>query len=199
LNAIRTGFDQAEGPMLLVVMADLADDLVAVPKMLECMRQGADLVCGSRYMKGGRQIGGPWLKRSLSRLAGVSLHYLAGIPTRDVTNSFKLYHKTLLDRLTIESTGGFEIGMEIVVKTFAMGGRIDEVPSVWTERSAGQSRFRLWKWLPNYLRWYRYAILARFLPVHDMNDTLPKLDLLPLETLVPGRAAIPPNRRRYAG
>ena len=162
LNAIRTGFKEAHGPAVLVCMADLADDLSAVPPMLEKFRQGDDVVCGSRYMRGGRQIGGPLLKRSLSRLAGVSLHYLAGMPTHDVTNSFKMYRKALLDRLTIESSGGFEVGMEIVVKTFAAGGRISEVPSTWTDRMAGTSRFRLWTWLPHYLKWYFFALKSRW-------------------------------------
>ena len=162
LGAIRTGFQQAKGPAVLVCMADLSDDLVAVPPMLELINQGYDVVCGSRYMRGGRQDSGPLLKRTLSRLAGLSLYWLAGIPVHDVTNSFKMYRKELLDRLTIESTGGFEIGMEIVVKTFATGGKIAEVPSVWTDRSAGTSRFRMWKWMPKYLRWYWYAIKSRF-------------------------------------
>ena len=113
-------------------------------------------------MRGGRQNGGPLLKRTLSRLAGVSLHFLAGVPTHDVTNSFKMYRKQLLDRLTIESSGGFEIGMEIVVKTFAARGKIAEVPSTWTDRAAGTSRFRLWKWLPKYLHWYWFALKSRF-------------------------------------
>jgi glycosyltransferase involved in cell wall biosynthesis len=162
LNAIRTGFQEVRGPFVLVCMADLSDDITAVRPMLEKMREGYDVVCGSRYMRGGHQYGGPLLKRTLSRLAGVSLHYLAGVPTHDVTNSFKMYRKELLERLTLESTGGFEIGMEIVVKTFALGGKIGEVPSNWYDREAGESRFRLWKWLPNYLRWYWYGIKARF-------------------------------------
>jgi glycosyltransferase involved in cell wall biosynthesis len=162
LNAIRTGFKEARGPMVLVCMADLSDDLIAVPAMVNRMREGCDVVCGSRYMRGGRQNNGPLLKRTLSRLAGLSLHFLTGIPTHDITNSFKLYRKELLNRLTIESSGGFEVGMEIVAKTFVMGGRIAEVPSVWNDRSAGVSRFRMWKWMPNYLRWYWFAIKGRF-------------------------------------
>ena len=142
-------------------MADLSDDLAAVSPMLARMREGCDVVCGSRYMRGGRQKGGPLLKRILSRLAGVSLHFLAGVPTHDVTNSFKMYRKQLLDRLTIESSGGFEVGMEIVVKTFAARGKIAEVPTTWTDRSAGTSRFRLWKWLPKYLHWYWFALRSR--------------------------------------
>jgi glycosyltransferase involved in cell wall biosynthesis len=162
LNAIKTGFGEAEGEATLVVMADLSDDLRAVSPMFQLVRAGCDVVCGSRYMPGGRQVGGPLLKGLLSRAAGVSLHWLAGVPTRDVTNSFKMYRTAFLRSLTFESSGGFEIGMEAVVKAYVAGGRIAEVPSTWTERVAGQSRFRLWRWLPRYLRWYLYAFRGRF-------------------------------------
>src|SRR3954468_20604987 len=157
LNAIRTGFLEARSDAVLVVMADLSDDLGAVGPMYRLFENGYDVVCGSRYMPGGRQIGGPALKTFLSRMAGLSLHFLAGVPTHDVTNSFKMYRASFLRSLTLESRGGFEIGMEIVVKAFVGGARIAEVPSTWTDRVAGQSRFRLWKWLPSYLRWYAYA------------------------------------------
>jgi dolichol-phosphate mannosyltransferase len=140
-----------------VVMADLSDDLRAVEPMHRLLQEGYDVVCGSRYMSGGRQLGGPPLKTFLSRLAGKSLHLLTRLPTHDVTNSFKMYRASFLRSLTLESTGGFEIGMEIVVKAFVRGRPIAEVPSTWTDRVAGKSRFRLWKWLPNYLRWYAYA------------------------------------------
>jgi len=161
LNAIKTGFAEAQGEATLVIMADLSDDLRAVPAMFELIHQGYDVVCGSRYMRGGRQIGGPVLKGLLSRAAGVSLHWLAGVPTHDVTNSFKMYRTGFLRTLTFESSGGFEIGMEAVVKAYVSGGRIGEVPSTWTDRVAGKSRFRLWTWLPKYLRWYFYAFRGR--------------------------------------
>ena len=164
LNAIKTGLLDARGDAVLVVMADVSDDLAPVDEMYRLIAQeGYDIVCGSRYMKGGRQIGGPRLKRLLSRMAGVSLHYLAGMPTHDVTNSFKMYRCEAIRRLEIESTGGFEIGMELAVKTFCAGGRITELPTTWTDRVAGESRFRLWKWLPHYLHWYFYAIRRRWL------------------------------------
>src|SRR3954447_11309952 len=54
LNAIKTGFAEATGEATLVVMADLSDDLRVVPRMLELVHEGCDVVCGSRYMKGGR-------------------------------------------------------------------------------------------------------------------------------------------------
>ncbi|MBU0481254.1 MAG: glycosyltransferase [Proteobacteria bacterium] len=160
LNAIKTGLECVSGGVGLVMMADLADDPVAVDGMFAKINEGYDIVCGSRYMKGGRQIGGPLLKKTLSRLAGVSLHYLTGLPTRDATNSFKMYTSKVLAGLTIESRGGFELGIELVVKAYAAGYAIAEVPSVWRDRLAGESRFRLWRWLPGYLRWYWYGIRA---------------------------------------
>lgn len=157
LNAIKSGFREARCEATLLIMADLSDDLRIVGRMQELIRGGADVVCGSRYVKGGKQIGGPVLKSLLSRAAGLSLHYLAGLPTRDATNSFKMYRTAFLQSLEFESTGGFEIGMEAVVKAHVSGGRVAELPSTWTDRVAGASRFRLWKWLPHYLRWYLYA------------------------------------------
>jgi glycosyltransferase involved in cell wall biosynthesis len=162
LNAIRTGFEAAEGELCLVCMGDLSDDMAAVRDMLGKMDEGCDVVCGSRYMKGGRQIGGPLFKRTLSRLAGTSLYWLAGVPTHDVTNSFKMYRRALLQRIHIESSGGFEIGMEILIKAHLLGCKIGEVPSTWRDRSGGESKFRLWKWLPNYLHWYGLALKSRF-------------------------------------
>jgi hypothetical protein len=109
-------------------------------------------------MKGGKQIGGPLLKRTLSHLAGVSLYWIRRFPTHDVTNNFKLYDKNFIDSIKIESKGGFEIAMEITVKAFKKGQVIKEVPSTWRDRTAGEANFQLWKWLPSYLRWYFYAL-----------------------------------------
>lgn len=158
LNAIKTGLECVTGGVGLVMMADLSDDLSVVDGMFAKINEGYDIVCGSRYMRGGRQIGGPILKKTLSRLAGVSLHYLTGLPTRDATNSFKMYTRKVLDELAIESRGGFELGIELVVKGYVAGYAITEVPSVWRDRQDGSSRFRLWRWLPGYLRWYWYGI-----------------------------------------
>jgi dolichol-phosphate mannosyltransferase len=161
LNAIRTGFDSVADGVVLVVMADSSDDLPVVDRMFEKINQGYDIVCGSRYMKGGKQIGGPPIKGLLSKVAGRSLHIMAGIPTHDISNSFKMYRKSVMENIEIESSGGFEIGMEIVVKAFYRSCRITEVPSVWRDRTAGKSRFKLTKWLPGYLRWYQYALAER--------------------------------------
>lgn len=159
LNAIKTGFESIDNGVILVLMADLSDDLAKVDEMFKRINEGCDIVCGSRYTRGGKQIGGPKLKKFLSRLAGVSLYYLAGIPTHDITNSFKMYTKKVLSDIRLESNGGFELGMEIVIKAFLKGYKITEVSCIWQDRKEGDSRFRLWKWLPKYMHWYWFAII----------------------------------------
>ncbi len=161
LGAIKTGFDAINDGVVLVMMADSSDDLSVVDGMFEKINQGCDIVCGSRYMKGGSQVRGPRLKKFLARTGSASLHWLTGIPTHNVTNSFKMYRKSVLSDIKTQSRGGFEIGMEITVKAFLKGYKIAEVPSKWEGRTAGQSRFKLRKWLPEYLKWYLYALTHR--------------------------------------
>jgi dolichol-phosphate mannosyltransferase len=161
-NALRAGFNAARGDAIVVVMADLSDDLPVIDRMYARIQSGDDVVCGSRYMRGGRQQGGPMLKRMLSRTAGVSLYYGAGLPTHDATNAFKMYRTSCLRSLTIEGDGGFEISMEITIKAWLANWNVTELPVTWTDRTEGISKFRLWKWLPRYLRWYAYALVGRF-------------------------------------
>lgn len=158
LNAIKSGFAVVETGACLVTMADLSDDLKKVDEMYAQYLAGSSVSCGSRYMKGGKQIGGPFIKRTLSRIAGVSLYYLRRLPTHDVTNNFKLYDSRFIKSIVIESTAGFEVAMEITVKAFKLGKTITEVPATWTDRTEGESNFKLWKWLPSYLKWYFYAL-----------------------------------------
>ena len=163
--AIRSGFDAVPDGPVLVVMADLSDDLAQVDRMLALYDQGYQVVVGSRYMRGGRLIGGPFFKQLLSRWAGTSLYWFRGLPTHDATNAFKIYDRAMVRSFTIESRGGFELNLELTVKAFLAGYRITEVPSTWRDRTSGESRFRLWKWLPHYLHWYFYAFRPRSTPL----------------------------------
>jgi len=161
VGAIRTGFNNVESGPVLVVMADLCDDLSQVDTMLSLYREGYDVVVASRYMRGGKIINGRFVKQTLSRIAGVTLHWLRGIPTDDATNAFKLYDSDMLKKVQIESSAGFELSLELTVKAFLAGYRIVEFPTCWRERMVGQSRFRIWAWLPHYLRWYLHAFRPR--------------------------------------
>jgi len=161
LNAIKTGLHSFDADACVVIMADGSDDLNSINGMYGLFCQGFHIVCGSRYMKNGRQIGGPRFKKFLSTFAGKSLFYLTGLPTSDVTNSFKLYSQECIKSINFESSGGFEIGMEIVVKSYLNGLAISEVPTSWKDRFSGTSNFKLRQWLPFYLRWYLKILFSK--------------------------------------
>ena len=156
-GAIKTGLEAVESGPVLVTMADLSDDMRQVDEMYALYLQGYDLVCGSRYMPGGKLIGGPFLKQLMSRMSGLTLHWFRGIPTHDATNSFKLYDAGMVHDLGVESVAGFELGLELTVKAYLDGYRIAEIPSTWRDRTEGESRFKVMQWLPHYLKWYFHA------------------------------------------
>jgi len=162
LNAMKAGIAVARGDYILISMADGSDEPHVVEPMLALARSGADVVSASRYMKGGHQVGGPPLKRFLSRVAGLTLHWFGGVPTHDPTNNFKLYSRRLLDATPIESEAGFELALELTVKATLAGRKVAEVPTTWRDRTEGQSNFKLRKWLPHYLHWYLVAMRGRF-------------------------------------
>ncbi|HEV8403831.1 MAG TPA: glycosyltransferase family 2 protein [Candidatus Limnocylindrales bacterium] len=161
LNAMKAGIDASAGAYVLISMADGSDEPHVVDPMVALARDGADVVAASRYMRGGHQVGGPPLKRLMSRTAGLTLHWFAGVATHDPTNNFKLYSRRFLDTVTIESTAGFELALELTVKATIARRRVAEVPTTWRDRTAGESNFKLRKWLPHYLHWYWVAFRAR--------------------------------------
>lgn len=156
-NAIRYGIDNAQAPCVVVTMADGSDDPRAIDDLVRLVERGCVIAAASRYMPGGQQIGGPRMKKMMSQAAGASLHLLAGVGTRDATNSYKAYSTQFVRRVGIESRDGFEIGIELVAKARRLRLPIAEIPTIWLDRDAGVSNFQLRKWLPKYLHWYRYA------------------------------------------
>lgn len=157
IKALSWGFAHVENGPVIVLMGDNSDKLSIIPEMLKLWREGATIVNPSRYMKGGKQHGGGFLKSTLSSLAGRSLK-LIGFPTADPTNNFKLYDGAWLREQKIESTGGFEVALELCYKAYAQGKLICELPTEWFDRTQGESRFQFRKWLPKYLRWYLRAV-----------------------------------------
>jgi dolichol-phosphate mannosyltransferase len=159
-NALKTGFLNSGGDLVVPVMGDLCDDLGTIRKMYEKAVQGYDIVCGSRYIRGGLRLGGSRLKGFFSFFVGWSLYYLLGVPTHDISNAFKMYRKKVLDSTNIEASW-FEVSMEIPLKAYYAGFSITEVPTVWREREKGKSSFNMFKLFRNYLKFYLWGISQR--------------------------------------
>ncbi|MBV6487417.1 MAG: glycosyltransferase [Pseudorhodoplanes sp.] len=162
-SAVMAGFAASTAPFVLVYPAD--DDYNA--GMLDAMaakaEQGHDIVCASRFMPGGSMTGCPWLKAVLVRAANFTLRHIARLPTHDASNGFRLFSRRAIECIAIESDSGFCYSIELLVKCHRLGWPIGEVPARWFERAHGQSRFRVLRWLPAYLRWYVYAFATTYL------------------------------------
>jgi dolichol-phosphate mannosyltransferase len=168
-NAIRFGIDAAAAPVAVVTMADGCDDSRQVEDLVRLVERGVAVAAASRYMAGGQQVGGPLLKGLLSGLAGRSLALLARVGTKDATNSFKAYSRDFVREVGIDSRDGFEIGIELTAKARRLGRPVAEIPTIWLDRQAGASKFKMAAWIPRYLRWYRFAF-GRRLSARDIRD-----------------------------
>ena len=172
-RAIRFGIQRAHAKVAVVTMADGSDDPEQIDQLCRLVERGVVVAAASRYMSGGRQIGGPFLKSWLSRLAGLSLFWFAGVGTRDATNSFKAYATSFVRDVGIDSDTGFEIGLEMVAKARRLGLQVAEIPTIWLERAQGVSNFHVARWIPRYLRWYRFAFGRRLTPA-ELRAALPR-------------------------
>jgi dolichol-phosphate mannosyltransferase len=162
-DAVMAGLAASQAPYVIVYPADDDFNAGTVDAMVARARDGYDIVCASRFMPGGKMEGCPWLKGVLVRTAAFLLHRLARLPTFDPTNGFRLYSRRVIDRIAVESDRGFCHAVELLVKTHRLGWPVAEVPAVWFERKHGTSRFQVVKWLPAYLRWFRYGFATTFL------------------------------------
>jgi dolichol-phosphate mannosyltransferase len=150
-SALRRGFEEAAGDAVVPFMADCSDDPETIPRMVEAMEGGLDVVAGSRYVPGGGIVGNTakqraskWYSR-FTRLAG-------GPPIHDVSNAFKLYRRKVLRDVATEAES-FDLSVELTVKAHLAGFRVGEVPSVWTNRQMGSSNFNVGREVRNYRRW----------------------------------------------
>jgi dolichol-phosphate mannosyltransferase len=163
-NAIRYGIDQVKTPVVVVTMADGSDDPRQIDPLARLVDRGVVVAAASRYTASGQQVGGPLVKGVLSRTAGRSLKVLARVGTHDATNSFKAYSTDFIREVGIHSRSGFEIGLELTAKARRLRRPVAEVPTIWLDRTVGDSNFDLASWIPKYLRWYRFAFGPQLSP-----------------------------------
>ena len=160
-GAIRHGIKLAKGNAVAIVSGDGSDDVSQIDILAALIERGVSIAVASRYMKGGQLVGAPFIKSTLSKVAGLSLFYFARVGTRDATNNFKVYSMEFLESVEIQSRHGFEIGLELTTKGKLQKRRIAEIPTIWIERTENESNFPLLKSLSKYMRWYLLAFFGR--------------------------------------
>ena len=162
-SAIKQGFLMSNSECVIVYPADDFLNFNILDKMYNNFKMGSEIVAASRFVKGGSMKGCPFIKSFLVRAASYSLYYLSSIPIKDASNGFRLFSRKILDEIKIESKVGFAYSLEILVKCNRLNYKITEIPAQWEERSEGSSRFKIIKWLPQYLKWYIYGLSTTWL------------------------------------
>jgi len=158
-DSIDIGIAAAKTNFVVVMMGDLSDDPLTINLMYSKIKDGSDIMIGSRYMSGGAKIGEPKLQGTISRAVSKSLHLLTSIPTRDVSNPFRMYRKSLLSKIiTVSQTN--EIPIEILFKAYFKGAKITEVPTTWRGRKFGKSKFKLLQVVPGYAKLYFWILFS---------------------------------------
>lgn len=162
-SAVVEGLKASESECKIVFPADDLLNPPIIEKMYQCFKEGNDIVVASRFIKGGSMKGCPLLKSILVRTASSTLYFLSSIPVKDASNGFRLFSNNLLNKVNIESKVGFAYSLELLAKCNRLKLNIAEVPAQWEERSEGSSRFKIFKWLPEYLKWYMYGLSTTWL------------------------------------
>jgi dolichol-phosphate mannosyltransferase len=104
--------------------------------------EDADLVIGSRYVKGGATPGWPFKRRLISRAGGIFIRVVTGMPLRDPTGGFKCWKRRVLEALDLPTvqSAGYSFQLEMNHRTWKCGFAIREIPISFTDRVAGYSK-----------------------------------------------------------
>lgn len=144
-NAIKTGFKNATGDVVIPLMADLSDDPYDIPKLVGKIEEGYDIAYGSRFCDGGSTDGYPPTKMLANRVFNNLVRLLFGIRHKDITNAFKAYRREVLDSIGIDNlaANGFDLTVEIPLKAHILGFSSAEVPVSWHGRKRGEAKLKL--------------------------------------------------------
>ena len=140
--ALMEGTKNAKGKYVIWTMADKSDRLETFPKILGKLREGNDLVLGSRYMKGGSIGELDPLKAFYSSSYTNVCRLLFGIKVHDITNAFRGFKKEVFQSMAIES-GDFAISPEFAIKAHLKGYKLCEVPTSYNFRKQGIPKFKI--------------------------------------------------------
>ena len=157
LNAIKTGFKNADTPYVGIWVSYHLDPFGILNNMIEKLENGCDLVSANRFTVESKRARGNQIKKLLSYGGNIILNKIIGMPISDITTSIKVYRKTLLDSLVIETVvnGGWAVSSELAIKAAIKGYRLSEVPLEKKNINLihGLTNFKVLKQLPTYFRW----------------------------------------------
>ena len=122
--------------------ADFSHDPADLPRLLAPLMGNADLVLGTRYIRGGATVGWPWYRKLISRGGTLFARTVLLLPYRDLTGGFKAWRREILESIRLRETSGSGYGFQVETTWWAhrRGASIVQVPIVFRERTAGTSK-----------------------------------------------------------
>ena len=156
--ALKEGTNIAKGSFVVWVMGDNSDDLATIPQLIMQLRNSADIVFGSRYIKGGSSSNLDAYKAMLSKNYTRIIQILFGIKVHDITNAFRAFKKEIYNRIRLESDD-FAISPEFAIKAHIKGFKLKEVPTIYKDRQAGKPKFKILKMGITYCKLFKYRLM----------------------------------------
>jgi dolichol-phosphate mannosyltransferase len=144
-KAYIAGFHEAMGrgaQRIFEMDADLSHDASYLPHFLRLIDQGADLVLGSRYVKGGGVENWGVSRKVISRGGSLYSQVILGLPYHDLTGGFKCFRRRVLEIIDLDSvdTKGYGFQIEMTYRAHLLGFKIVELPIIFVDRKVGESK-----------------------------------------------------------
>ena len=160
-GAVKTGFENIQSKAILLYPADDHENFNLITKMFDKYNEGYDIVCASRFIEGGSYEGAPLIKKLIVKFVSFTLSNFTTLPTKDATNGFRLFSKSIVEKFPIRSNKGFTFSIELLAKAHRHNFKIAELPEKWPVRKSGKSKFNYYT-IPFYFRWYLYILISNF-------------------------------------
>ena len=166
--AVRYGLERFSGDCVAVMMADMSDDPEDLVRFYRKMQEtDADAVFGSRWVKGGKVIDYPALKKTINRVANLIIRVMIGIKYNDTTNAFKLYKRETIEGIKPFLSPHFNLTVELPLKAYVRGYSFEIVPNSWTNRKYGESKLKIKEMGSRYFFILMYCLIEKYFSQGD--------------------------------
>ena len=164
--AMRKGFSNVKGNIIITMDADLSNDPKEIPNFLKHLNN-YDMICGSRYIKGGKPTR-IYSRLIISRLFNLICMNLIGMPIRDITLGFRVFKTKTIKKIKLKSKK-FGIFIEIPIKAYFADFKLKEIPIIYHKRGFGKTNLNYLEQGPEYIRFIFSALKYKLLKKLKFN------------------------------
>jgi dolichol-phosphate mannosyltransferase len=143
-RAYVAGFTKAlemQADRIIEMDCDFSHDPAMIPQMIEASLE-SDVVIGSRYIPGGKCVNWPFRRLLISKMGGLFVRTVTGMPIKDPTGGFKCFRREVIESIDLKTiqSSGYSFQLEMNHRTWMAGFKIKEIPITFAERRAGYSK-----------------------------------------------------------